>query len=111
MLPYEEYGHLHGIQWKASGDAHRPCSFFSDRGHPGHIPKRTISITFVLDSDSVSRTCRGKTDKKRLLKDRITDINKHVQIDFIVYTKAEYNIRERNNASFLNGTGKTGTVM
>ena len=70
-----------------------------------------IDLFVILDSERVSQTYEEKMHNYLTASNQITEINKRVPIDLIVYTKAEYDILEENNVSFINEIRKTGKTL
>ncbi|MHB9027887.1 MAG: nucleotidyltransferase domain-containing protein [Candidatus Latescibacterota bacterium] len=70
-----------------------------------------IDLFVVLDSEIVSQTYEEKMHNYLTASNQIAEINERVPIDLIVYTKAEYDILEENNVSFINEVRKTGKTL
>ncbi len=70
-----------------------------------------LDLLIILDSKEISKTYDEKMHNKLLVRDRIIDISKHIPIDLIVYTKAEYDIIEKARTSFIKEINNTGKVL
>ena len=84
---------------------------FGSRASETCTESSDFDFLIVLDSDALPQTYQEKMRKKLLVRDQLMDINEHVPIDLIVYTRAEYDILEKNNASFLKEIQKTGKIL
>ena len=70
-----------------------------------------IDLLIVLDSDSIPQTYEEKMGNKLAVRKKIIDINERVPIDLVVYTKAEFDIIEKNKTSFSNEIRKNGISL
>ena len=70
-----------------------------------------IDLFVILDSERVSQTYEEKMRNYLTASNQIIEINERVPIDLIVYTKAEYDILEENNVSFINEVRETGKTL
>ncbi len=70
-----------------------------------------IDLLVVLDSDVISQTYGERMKKKSIVRNSIREINKQIPIDLIVYTKAEYDLLQKRDISFLNGIERSGRTL
>ena len=84
---------------------------FGSHATETHEEYSDLDFLVILDSDFVPKTYEEKMKKKLLVRDRILEINKRVPIDLVVYTRAEYEILEKNGGSFLNEIKNNGKTL
>ena len=70
-----------------------------------------IDILVILDSENISKTYEEKMRNTLSVRNNIYEINKNVPIDLIVFTKAEYEILEKEMTSFAKGISNTGKIL
>ena len=61
-----------------------------------------IDLLVILDSEVISRTYEERMKRRLRVRDSIQEINKHIPIDLIIYTKAEHEFLQKHGTSFLN---------
>ena len=69
-----------------------------------------IDLLVILDSEVISQTYEERMNRRLKVRASVQEINKQVPIDLIVYTKAEYELLQRNGTSFqkeIESSGKT----
>ena len=71
-----------------------------------------IDLLVILDSEAISQTYDEERMKRRLtVRNSIREINRQIPIDLVVYTRAEYELLQKQGASFLNGIESSGKTL
>ena len=70
-----------------------------------------IDLLVILDSGNISRNYEEKMRNTLAVRNSIYEINKRIPIDLIVYTKAEYEVIEKEGASFSKEIKNTGRIL
>ena len=65
-----------------------------------------IDLLVILDSQLVPRTYGERMATRIAVRDSIREINKRLPIDLVVYTRAEYELLQKQGAPFLSGDRK-----
>ena len=70
-----------------------------------------IDLLVILDSQLVPRTYGERMATRIAVRDSIREINKRLPIDLVVYTRAEYELLQKQGASFLSGIERSGKTL
>ena len=70
-----------------------------------------IDLLVILDSEAISQTYEERMKRRLTVRNSIREINKQVPIDLVVYTRAEYELLQKQGASFLNGIESSGKTL
>ena len=68
-------------------------------------------LLVILDSEAISQTYEERMKRRLTVRNSIREINKQVPIDLVVYTRAEYELLQKQGASFLNGIESSGKTL
>ena len=70
-----------------------------------------IDLLVILDSHLVPRTYRERMTTRIAVRDSIREINRRLPIDLIVYTRAEYDLLQKEGVSFLSEIESSGKTL
>lgn len=70
-----------------------------------------LDLLVILDSAFIPNSYEDKMKNKLLVRDKISEVNRQVPIDLVVFTRAEFEIIERNGGSFLNEIRNHGKIL
>ena len=70
-----------------------------------------IDLLVILDSHAVPRTYDERMATRIAVRESIRDINRRLPIDLVVYTRAEYELLDKQGASFLSGIERSGKTL
>lgn len=70
-----------------------------------------IDLLVILDSGNISQNYEEKMRNTLAVRKSIYEINRRIPIDLIVYTKAEYEIIEKEETSFSKEIRDTGRIL
>lgn len=74
-------------------------------------PGSDIDLLVILDSEVISQTYEERMKRRLTVRNSVREINKQVPIDLVVYTRAEYELLQKQGASFLNGIESSGKTL
>ncbi len=109
MNAYKEY--IEAILSRLVGLEPYKIVLFGSQATGNTTESSDIDLLVVLDSSVVGKTYKERMQKKLLVRDRIIDINEKVPIDLLVYTRAEYEIIEQAQTSFIKEIHNTGKIL
>ena len=70
-----------------------------------------FDLLVVLDSEAVPRTYGERMEVRTAVRKSIGEINRHIPVDLVVYTRAEYEYLRKQGASFLGRIENTGKTL
>ncbi len=109
MKTYTEY--IEQVVSKLRGLDPYKIILFGSQASGRYTEGSDIDLLIILDSKVIPKTYEEKMNKKLTVRNKIIETNEHVPIDLIVYTKAEYDIIEKEKVSFINEINKTGKIL
>lgn len=70
-----------------------------------------IDLLVILDSQVVPRTYGERMATRIAVRESIREINRRLPIDLVVYTRAEYELLDKQGASFLRKIERSGKKL
>ena len=70
-----------------------------------------FDLLVILDSEAVPRTYEERMEVRTAVRRSIREVNRHIPVDLVVYTRTEYQLLGNQGASFIGRIESTGKTL
>ncbi len=103
--------YIEEIVSKLQGLSPHKIILFGSQATGSYTEDSDIDLIIILDSKNIPQTYEEKMKNKLAVRNCLFEINEHVPIDLLVYTKAEYDIIEKAKTSLIKEINNTGKIL